>query len=180
VACRLHAVWKVGESHSQDLVVALPRTRTSEQTNPWELLSVAAHSLAQTPELFEAELTLADAGGIMGPIHLPLLIHTPGVIRVRVTPVAAVTAETTIQATTYKAEARESRNYALWSVDARAGLILPLPQWVRGVGSQDSCTFRFLDRTGGILTTAIAGSTDRPQVAASVEVVVGGVLMFYY
>jgi hypothetical protein len=134
----------------------------------------------QTPEIFEVRIDQCDDGGVIGPIHLPCMIHVPGARKLLVRPVSAATAQTSIVAATYLADHRGFRSFATWSKVFVPGEILAIPQWVRGVGVVDPGTYVFLDRTGGILTAALDSACDRPALAASVQCVVGGVILFYY
>ena len=176
---RLSRTWAVGEDDSRDMHVGLHRDRDSLHCWPWELLSIACDD-GLTAELFEATISLADEQGTIGPVHLPCLIHLPGSTRIMVRPVNPVSRVTRIASVVTRADSREARNYATWSTVAAPGDVLGLPQWVRGVGSQDSASFVFVNRAGVDVSTPIAGATDRPHLAASVRCITPGILTFYY
>jgi hypothetical protein len=181
VAVRISRTWEIGESDERDLTVSLPgRNDNEHQSFPWETLVVGSMGNLQTAQLFEVRIDQADDGGVIGPIHLPATIHIPGARKLLVKPVSAVTAQTTIAAAAYLADHRGFRSFATWSKVMVLGEVLAIPQWVRGCGVIDPGTYLFLDRAGAPLTVALDSACDRPALAASVQCVLGGVVIFYY
>lgn len=180
MAVRGNVVFEVGDVDERLVTVALPRNRDSERTWPWETLCVGAADNLPTTDLFECFVDQADDGGTLGPMHLPLCLHTPGARNIIVRPVAAVTVATRIFATTYLADHRGFRSFAQWSKLCALNEIVPLPAGVRAVGSLDPAQWVYLDRTGAVLTAALDSAHDRPALAVSVQATTAGVLTFYY
>jgi hypothetical protein len=181
VAVRLSRTWEVGATDERELTVSIPgRDRGDDKSFPWETLVIGSMGNLQTPDLWEVYIDQVDDGGVIGPIHLPCTIHVPGARTILVRPTSAVTAQTTIASATYVADHRGFRSFAQWSKALIPGEIIAIPQWVRGVGVVDPGTYLFLDRAGGVLSAALDSACDRPALAAAVECVVGGVVLFYY
>ena len=180
MAVRGNVVFEVGDVDERLVTVALPRDRHTEHSWPWETLTVGAADNLPTPDVFECYIDQADDSGVLGPIHLPMCLHTPGARIIRVHPAAAVTAETRIFANTYLADHRGFRSFAQWSKVCALNEIVPLPAGVRAVGSLDPAQWVYLDRTGAVLTAALDASHDRPALAVSAQAIAAGVLTFYY
>jgi hypothetical protein len=180
MAVRSSRTWQVGETDERDLYVAIPRSRSDIETWPWETIVISTGDRLSTPELWEVHIEQADFGGVLGPIHLPCTVHVPGALKLRVRPVGPVTVATTIFATTYVADHRGFRSFAIWSKVMVLGEVLPIPQWVRAVGCLDPAQFRYLDRLGVPLSSSLDSDNDRPHLAVSVECMVPGVVAFYY
>jgi len=180
MAVRGNVVFVPGDVDDRLITVALPRDRDSDHSWPWETLCVGAADNLPTADLYEVYVDQADDGGVLGPIHLPMCLHTPGARIIRVHPVAAVTAETWIFANTYLADHRGFRSFAQWSKVCLAGELLPLPASVRAVGCVDPCTYRYVDRAGVDLSDPLDSACDRSSLAVSVRCVVGGLVVYYY
>ena len=180
MAVRGNVVFEVGDVDERLVTVALPRDRHTEHSWPWETLTVGAADNLPTPDVFECYIDQADDSGVLGPIHLPMCLHTPGARIIRVHPAAAVTAETRIFANTYLADHRGFRSFAQWSKVCVPGEVLPLPAGVRAVGSVDPATYRYVDRAGVNLSDPLDSACDRSAIAVSVRCVVGGLIIYYY
>lgn len=181
MALSLARTWRVGEADQRDLAVSLPgRVDGDGKSHPWETIVIGAMGVQSTAEVWECTIDQVDDGGILGPIHLPCTIHVPGARKIWVAPTSAVTVDTTISATAYHADHRGFRSFAIWSVVAVIGQVIPIPQWVRAVGCIDPATFVYLDRAGAVLSAALDSDNDRPHLAVSVRCVTAGVIAFYY
>jgi lysophospholipase L1-like esterase/uncharacterized metal-binding protein len=66
------------------------------------------------------------------------------------------------------------------SVSVAAGDVLEIPQWVRAFIAFAPCQVLLRDRAGVALSAAIGGESLRPSIAASMTVVVPGVVLFLY
>jgi|WetSurMetagenome_2_1015567.scaffolds.fasta_scaffold01038_24 hypothetical protein len=181
MALTISRTWRVGEFDERDLAVCLPgRVDYDGKSHPWETIVIGAMASLPTADVWECRIDQVDDGGVIGPIHLPCTIHVPGARQIWVAPTGPVTADTTIAATAYCADHRGFRSFAIWSVVAVIGQVIPIPQWVRAVGCIDPATFVYLDRAGAVLSAALDSDNDRPHLAVSVRCVTAGVIAFYY
>jgi hypothetical protein len=174
--------WLPGDQAVRDLWVGIERTPSEFESWPLELIRVNAITAdgSVSNEAFEATIYLTDFGGVLGPIDLPFTIIIPGATEILVRPLAKVTQQIDVVSRVVPIEDRSDRNFATRSVYYAIGAIVPIPQWVRGVGVYDPGRFIFLDRAGAPLTIALDGAHDRPSLATSVQMTVAGMLIFYY
>lgn len=177
---RLNGNWLAGEASEKRFQLGSPAASRNEEHNLLGFLRVG-YSGAALQDACEAMVFPADSGTAIGPLDVPFMLVCEAPATVAIKPVAAQRAGAiNLVLSMVPAGAPSDRLYATRSIVEVATVIIPLPQWVRGVSALQNGMFTFRDRAGAALSASLVGAHDRPALASEILTDVAGTFTLYY